>query len=103
MPFVAGCINDLKVNEIFIPLSELIRPIVSDVQREFDASSEERNNVLSETNLSIVKQQNVIVGCAPNRNPCSTTQCVQPFECVDEWMLAKCRFGFCFFFYTKKN
>lgn len=42
--------------------------------------------------ISITAWQNVRLGCQPLSTPCSNVHCAKPRICVDEWLLAACRF-----------
>lgn len=81
-PFVPrpGCLNDLRINELYIPLRDLLLTSPGRALR-LDGGAQ----------LVVVGHQNTVPGCQSATNPCAGRHCTPPLQCVDEFMLAQCR------------
>lgn len=118
-----GCLNDLRINDVHISLSDLLRTswtssgtkagtTMSTTELVETATQERWQSTASlaptrpwtdedsslpagdaaSIRFSITAWQNVRLGCQPLSSPCSNVHCAKPRVCVDEWLLAACRF-----------
>lgn len=61
----SGCINDIRLDQRYLPMEN------------------------GSENAAVVEWRNLLDGC-PSNDPCRDIHCNHPFECHDLWMLHEC-------------